>query len=296
MVKSERLLCILEAVEQLRIATPSDILKKLAAQSHESQSEANLKRTIYRDLKHLADHGRLQVRCLNPAGKELSPDEWDQHKNVRVEYSLRASSPGENIPGYGLIADVGGVVIPPAKRAMSWKFSELKNADFKCKLTLVFAARAGHLISFQLPIDDLPAKILFSRSGGSSHDLSLYSDEVEEIFGLRTTSFFLWDPSVSRHTLGARSGHAVLSVDAQLRMTVEDLNSSQGTAWLPLDQQILDRLVSAQVSPSTEPANLNPLYATQPMNTIGGREVVITSPAVVRFGNFKMIVTADNSK
>lgn len=119
--KSMRLIHVLETVADLRLAIPSEVLQRVAIRTGSDPNDSNLKRNVYRDLRELSDQGRLCVKYLTPDGSEISPDEADTHKNIRIEYTLPENTAAK-IQGSGLIEELGGAFVPSALRSLNWRF------------------------------------------------------------------------------------------------------------------------------------------------------------------------------
>jgi len=287
--KSQRLLYILEAVESLGVAVPATVLAKVAGRLSLSVNDANLKRAVYRDLKSLADGGRLAVRMLTAEGLEIDPDHWQEHKNLRTEYRLAADAEVIGVQGMGLIQELGGEFVPAARK-MSWSFQPIQNLKLAGHLCLIMQGQSGRLLALQLPVSELPCKILISRVSDSRFDHALLSQEIQEQFGLRTACFFTWDASVSRHLLGQRPGHALLTVQQDSTLQLEDLNSSTGTSYGALEAQAIPLLLERQLSSQTQPEGANPLRGQLDLQPVKGVAAKLPGSAVVQFGSFRLLL------
>lgn len=286
--KRIRLLYVMEAMDRLKVATPRDILTQLSQQFNLSEEDANFKRSIYRDLKNLAEQGKLHVRTLAADGVELPPEEWDESKNIRLEYSIHGQE--SSFVGIGLIEEMGAQIILPQKRKLNFRVSSLHKANLERNLNLIFKGHLGKILTLQLPQEDFPARLLILRSHHEETDHKRFIAEIEERFGFRTAVLFVPDPTVSRYQAGVRAGHALITIDHKRVLTVSDFASSSGSKWSNLDKSEIEALLNTQQSKSTIAPSESPLENEGLVMQDFSNEVTLSNNTIVNFGKFRILI------
>lgn len=286
--KSLRVLYVWEAVEQLKVATSLDVLRTIASRIQEDPENPNLKRSIYRDLKQLADSGQIGARYLSSDGTEIEPEEWDQLKGGRLEYFSRESDAQSDIRGIHFLEEAGGAFIP-ATRDLEWQADKFKALAPK-KISLVVKGNGGQFYTLSLPLDMRPARFLVTRVGANRFEHQLLAEEAREQLGPRTASFFAWDKSVSRHQLGQRLGHAHLAFAANGTINLSDLKSTTGTAFVQLSAAQLVRFVDYNRMDRTMPLDSDIFENEFVWQDAPSSGVEILSPCLIKMGNFRILL------
>jgi hypothetical protein len=221
--KRHRLIKLNKIVNSLGKALPQEIMMRYKGEELEAGQDDLLRRNIYRDLKELADEGSIEAQYFLPEGKEISEDEADKFRNIRVYYCSKGGA--ENIPGYNLIVSAGGRIFNMQRDSLSWRVSEAINSDGM--IWVSFYSPFSKLIHLGIPTTSLPATLLVTRF---KHDV-LPADlkRIEQRFGFKTAIFSCWDQNISRPNTTHRVCHCALQMRRDLSVNVIDDQSSTKT-------------------------------------------------------------------
>lgn len=221
--KRHRLTKLIKIVNSLGKALPQEIMMRYKGDELEAGQDDQLKRSIYRDLKELADEGSIEAQYFLPEGKEISEEEIEKFRNIRVYYCSKGEI--ENIPGYNLIAAVGGRILNLQKDSLSWRISESVNS--KNMVWVSFYSPFSKLIHIGLPKECLPATLLVTRF---ERDI-LPADvrQIEQRFGYKTAIFSCWDQNISRPNATNRVCHCAIQMRRDISVNVIDDQSSTKT-------------------------------------------------------------------
>jgi hypothetical protein len=291
LTKSHRLILILEVIEPLKVATPAQVLASVAKRSQSDPDDPNLRRAVYRDLSELADQGRLLARYLMPDGSEITPDQAEEHRNLRIEYRLPESG-GDQIPGIGVLEKMGGGFLRPALKSMGWRFSPVENISLAKNLSLLFRYGHGKTAAIQLSLEQAPASLLLTRPPDGHKNFKPLAQEIERTYGARTAALLCWDPSVSRSDLNTRLGHCLLSLESSLKLEIQDLKSSSGTYISALPDNYLEMVqkwLALQNSSKTQPNELNPFQISLPHTPVPNSPLTIPSACRLIMGDFRVL-------
>lgn len=285
--KAGRMLLVWEAVKSLGRAAPDDVLRSVARQMDIPVDDKNFRRNIYRDLKGFSETGQLQVEYFTPDGTLIPPDEESNFANLRVEYFVPEAQ--EQVQGHGLLKERGGYFAPSLQRRIKWRIQFLEGAGFDGHISFAFETNDHLFLTLQVPIDELPVKLLIARNPGSL-DKHPPTKVLDEILGLRYGVLYLNNRTLSRPDTGTKVGHALIEVGREgdsVRIT--DLGSKSGTYWAPSSKGFLEELKSH----STQDATLNPGSSLSSQNIAWiklqpGEKYPL--PVFVRLGGFPLIV------
>lgn len=280
MKKSLRLSHVLEIIGALGKASPKDIQGRLAVRLGADQDEA-FQRAVYRDLKELGDDGRVLVKAFTPDGEELSPEKWDETKHFRLEYSLVASD-SEQIPGWKIL-DESGMQLITANKSMGWKAKLGAQTEVAGHFSLFIQGKASRWVALQLPIDQLPAKIIFARSGDQLANPRVLKEQTGEVFGLRAALLLTSEPTMSRNEPGRKPGHAVLTLTSNGEIKLKDFGSSNGTFTAATSERTIDDLVG---NDSTRTQQIDSPLTKVSWAPLSTGEQTLSNPAFVRLGSF----------
>jgi hypothetical protein len=285
--KNHRLTLVLDTVSKMGSGMPADICVRIAQRMGVDGKDPAFVRAIYRDLKQLADEGRLTADFFSPSGERLEPAAAETAKNVRVEYKLAADQ-AVAIPGWKTLHDFGGRLIP-SSRQMGWKISFASESTAGKHFSFLFQVHGGQWAVLQLPANEFPAKIVFCRESELEPLPANYGKTVSDRQGVRTLVFACPDPSVSRGSLD-RVGHAVLTIDHAGGLTLQDLGSKTGTHFAPCSDTFLEESLSAKTSQATVPLGLNPFEKEASWEKAGNGPTAIPVAAMIRFGAYRAAV------
>jgi hypothetical protein len=274
----------MEAIESLGKASPRDIHLRVAARCDVDAHNEAFVRSVYRDLKQLADEGRLHVRAYAPDGTEIEPEKWDETKNFRLEYSL--SEVDSQIAGWKLLDEIGSRVFPGSK-TMGWKVCGAGQAAFTDHVSLLFKGKSSRCSALQLPISQLPAKVLFVRTGEILSDVQALKRQVAEVIGLKATIFMCSDPTVSRFEPGQRMGHALLTITRTGELECKDLGSFNGTFFAPISESEIHELARNESALATQKLRDEP-FADLAFSAVSSKATPLSNPTVLRLGSFSI--------
>jgi len=286
--KNQRMNLVIETIKTLGTGTAGDVHARVAKRQGIDVQDSAFIRSIYRDLKQLADEGRLIADIYAPDGTKIDPEQAEKAKNIRIEYRL-PDSPEEQIPGWKIVRDAGGKLVPP-RRDLKWKASFLNNTSADGNFSLFFRSLNGRWVVIQLALAELPAKILFCREDESDPLTHNYGDLVAESFGLRTLTVVCADPSVSRGKESKRLGHAILTIDRDANIHLQDLGSKTGTYFAECPQELLVEVFKVPTSGMTMPAFTNPFELPVDWTTVEETDVTVPQSAILRLGSYRIAI------
>jgi hypothetical protein len=288
--KTARVMSVWEVVVEAGQATPIEIHQRVSSRLGVPFDDPNFKRNIYRDLKQLADQGRLKVKYFSPSGEEIVPDDAENLKNTRIEYCA-GEWKVDQISGHRILEDSSFQFVKPTALSMDWRVRLLqKTTDLDGSISLIVRGPSGKTFAFQLPADEIPAKIVVGRKTEKELEQHLLGDDLQEAFGRRTCALFSPDASVSRALRGTRLGHALLSVTSQRELSIQDLGSSSGTHWNSLRQEQLDEFVAQLVTERTISDVVDPFADSMAWNLVPPNGTNVKGPAIVKMGSLKIVV------
>ncbi|MCB0367261.1 MAG: hypothetical protein H6624_01495 [Bdellovibrionaceae bacterium] len=246
------MLLVWEAVKSQGRATPEEIFKSVARQMDIPFDDKNFRRNIYRDLRTFSDSGRLGVEYFTPDGAPIPPDEESSYANVRVEYFIQEAQ--ESVPGHGILEERGGCFVPSGQRKIKWKIQLFDQAELEGQVNFVFEARDHLFLTLQVPVDELPVKILVARDPGSENKRPP-QEVLNETLGLRYGVLYLNHRTLSRPEGTAKVGHALIEITKTGNSArITDLGSKSGTYWAPSTAEFLHELKGH----GAQDATLNP--------------------------------------
>ncbi|MCB0383863.1 MAG: hypothetical protein KDD43_00615 [Bdellovibrionales bacterium] len=250
--KAGRMLLVWEAVKMLGRATPDDVFKSVARQMDIPFDDKNFRRNIYRDLRTFSDSGQLGVEYFTPDGAPISPDEEASFANVRVEYFIQEAQ--ESVTGHGLLEERGGSFIPSGQRKIKWRIQLFEQSSLDGHISFIFEGRDHLFLTLQVPIDELPIKILVARDPGAE-DKRPPREVLDEILGLRYGVLYLNNRTLSRPEGTGKVGHALIEVTKTGKtVRITDLGSKSGTHWAPSTTEFIEELKNH----GAQDATLNP--------------------------------------
>jgi hypothetical protein len=264
-------------------ASPEDISLDLAAAANVDAGDASFKRNVYRDLKELADEGQVQVSYTLPDGSEVSEDDIDKYKNIRVQYFV--ASEQSDIRGAKRVAHYGGAFERSTATKLDWSIAEELPAKPSVCFTCLTPASTRFTIS--VGATHLPIILLVSRLPDSDEFRPPFG-AIEEKYGYRTAVFYTWENTVSRPVKGTRLCHASVSVRKDLTVTVTDLGSSTGTFYQPAIEDDVAEFLALKSRGKTRPLKRN-LMADE-RQKIEKEIGQLKLPLFVWFGDFKVLV------
>ncbi|MCC7406071.1 MAG: hypothetical protein IT288_16885 [Bdellovibrionales bacterium] len=229
--KAGRMLLVWDAVKSLGRASPDDVLKAVARQMDLPSDDKNLRRNIYRDLKSFSDSGQLGVEYFTPDGAPITPDEEGSFANVRVEYFIQEAQ--ARVPGHGLLEERGGLFVPSTQRDIGWRIQVLQQDNLSGFVSFIFETRDHSFLNLQVPLAELPVKVLIARDPGAESKRTPF-DVLNEILGLRYGVLYLNNRTLSRPEGSGKVGHALVEITRDGKAArITDLGSKSGTFWAP---------------------------------------------------------------
>ena len=285
--KNLRLNTVFETLEAMGSGLPIDICQRVALRLGAVQDKAFI-RAVYRDLKQLADEGRIIAEVFAPDGSRLSEERAEESKNIRIEYRL-CDTQASSIPGWKTLLNVGGRIIPPARK-MGWKLSYATKMSQTGHFSLLFQGIAGRIAILQLPQAEFSARILFCRESEMDPLPPNFQELITQRFGLRTLAFVCPNQSVSRGNSIGKMGHAALSINREGQMSLEDFSSKTGTQFAQQSDEILSLAIGAYVNDETAPIEQNPFETKSAWQAVRERSLVLPNAAVIQLGTFRFAV------
>ncbi|MCB0361982.1 MAG: FHA domain-containing protein [Bdellovibrionales bacterium] len=278
--KRQRILKIIKIVNSLGRAQPQDVVSRYVVASQ--IEEKKIKRTIYRDLKELADGAEIDVQYFLPNGTEISVDDLEKFKNIRIYYSTKGVE--AKVIGSGLIESIGGRIYLPPQSLSSWRVSE--SYALKEMLWLTLITPFSKLLHLGHQREGLPTTMLISRN----EEIELKSLElsrIQERFGYRSAIFFCWDKFISRMGHGERLCHCALRFHRDQRMEIIDDGSTSGTFYcLATEASIADFLRPR----GAETDSLERILAKDKNFVEVTKSKVVSLPCFVRVGHVSFLV------
>jgi hypothetical protein len=298
--KAGRVLLALGAVKSRGRASPDDVLKIVAQRLNVAASDKNLRRNIYRDLKSLAEEGRLGVQYFTPDGSPIEPDSEGSFGNIRVEYFIPEDE--GRIPGHRVLTDRGGVFRQSSQRKLSWRMSQLSDAkESRNEIRFVFDTGDHTLLCLGLPMDELPVKLLIARDPGAEVRNRL-SKRIQDELGPRHGALYLNKRTISRPDENGKLGHAIIELaDSGESIVVHDLGSSSGTYTSALNQESVAKIL--RLDSNTGAVTLHPEKSGLVQTSTGWqgvrwekaeRAVERPTPVAVLMGNLTIAVLRSN--
>lgn len=249
--KPMRILKVLEIVARLKRATPEDVMRSLANSLAISEITDGFKRSIYRDLKELAHDGRLMATHFSPDGAEIDVDLLEHFSNIRVEYSIPHSDSVAR--GAGLLEKAGGCFRAVSPLVQSWAIEQPVPNLKKGFTHLFFETAEFAFLCLKVRNDELPVSILVARR---SDELDALDPRfLKEKFGQRLGVLSLNHRTLSGYSAEKRAGHALITLSADGKVTVTDLNSSNGSAVSDAGEDFLADICSPQTAAITRDEN-----------------------------------------
>lgn len=242
-----RILKVLEIVARLKRATPEDVMRSLASSLAIGEISDSFRRSIYRDLKELAHDGRLIATHFSPDGAEIDVDLLEHFSNIRVEYSIPHSNSVAR--GAGLLEKAGGSFRAISPLIQSWAIEQPTLSLKKGFTHLFFETAEFSFLCLKVRNDELPVSILVARRSDELDALD--ARLLKEKFGQRLGVLSLNHRTLSGYGAEKRAGHALITLSADGKVTVTDLNSSNGSAASDASDDFLVEICSPQTAAIT---------------------------------------------
>lgn len=286
--KTLRAIYVWEAVKSLGRGSPESVFKIVSQKLGADPQDANFRRTIYRDLKALADAGDLGVDFFTPDGVKLDADQLDEAKNLRAEYYMLS---GEGlIQGGSLLEQAGGQLLLPDKCLVNWRAMDLANGSIPNAFSFVFEAGSGHHLSLNCKLDERPLKLLVARNLPQERQTFPDSALLGGKFGPRSAMLFMLDSSLSRSSPGGRVAHAMITLGQTVdQIELEDFSSSGGTYYCQAEPSTIETLLAVASSRETIPGSHRPLGRDREWKPVEGQQSV-PLPAILKLGSFRCFV------
>lgn len=279
--KRHRLIKLNKIVNSLGKALPQEIMMKYKGEELEAGQDDLLRRNIYRDLKELADEGAIEAQYFLPEGKEISEDEAEKFRNLRVYYCSKGGT--KNIPGYNLIESAGGRIFNIQRDSLSWRVSEAINSENMVWVS--FYSPFSKIIHLGLSRINLPANLLVTRLKHDIHPADL--KRIEQRFGYKTTIFSCWDQNISRPNTTQRVCHCALQIRRDLSVNLIDDHSSTKTYFrYPLADEVRQFLRAKEGSTGS----IAKLLASKEEYEQITNQKTLHLPAMVTAGKFDFLV------
>lgn len=276
-------------LETLGRASPREVALHLAPKLGVESEDAAYLRTLYRDLKELADAGQFQIHYFTPDGREVAPDEGDNGKNLRLEYSVSRAH-DESVRGWKVLDDMGAMLLP-AEKNIGWSVSLPPTIPQNGELRVLFKAHGGAWASLNLALADGPGRVVFARrKNGEATERTKVRAELNEDLGRRATALLVADQSVSRWAFPAQRGHAVLTLGSNFALTLTDQKSKSGTWWSPVDAKTVEEFLRMSEREGTVPLQNDLLLQDETDWRAVNGQVELPSCCRVRVGGFRFVI------
>lgn len=286
-----RLKYVHDAVEELGRGGVQDIWKRVAAKMNVSNSDPSTKRTIYRDLKTLADAGEIGVDQFLPNGTKIETvEDEDSTKNTRVEYfSLKRKTA---ILGERLLHNLNGEFFVPDRALVEWRIQELANGLPVNTFCILLPNQQGSWIVLSVSLACRPLSLVIARESDTTKASDHYA-ELTAKYGRRISLLALDHASISRFIPQARSGHLKIDLESDgTHVQIQDLGSTSGTRASPLPSQTLKNLIDTQSSSKTLSTNSLDMSGTAAV-TISTTPTALPTPSLLHLGPYCLLVSVN---
>lgn len=280
--KRQRIQKILQIVNDLGKALPQEIMNRYYGSDTADDVNESLKRSIYRDLKELADEGSIEAQYFLPNGAEIDLDEIENFKNIRVFYCSNDSQ--HTTFGQNLIERAGGAFLCSQKSGLKWTISEKMNAQGK--IWISFFTPISKRLHISVAKDNLPVTLLITRA--EQHELSAKEvSMIEQRFGYMFAVFSCWDQTVSRPSSIHRLCHCALKIHRNQSLEIIADPSPTKTFFKPAQQDELKDFLFVQ---GGETGSIDKILARDQGYQEIKERVLASFPILVKAGNFTFLV------
>lgn len=253
--QAERERAVIESVKSKGMATINEVVEGVARRfeldlSDEKAKDAfskSIRIFLQKSAEERSIFGRAYFQKDSDSPEKIPDEDVKRDKNgkvkniYRIKYYILGSD--EHVSGGDLILKFGGSFFPSTNSngsfSVDWqveKFSEIKPQHFY----LVFRVNNEDCISINASVKDGPFSLIVGRRTGEQR----LAFDINDMNQYRRSSLFLWsDGTVSSPKDLSNPGHAVIHLDSKPSISVEDLNSTNGTYFILSDSSDVTRLL-----------------------------------------------------